>query len=138
MAERHKNELHIKIQNGKLAPPVPTAVARSNNNMRPLYKPVIKNPMNDFLRRKEEYARNKAKGKGFFNNPISKPKKDDLSEIDEHLNKIRMKNYNNRKVLNLYDPNALKKKQNEVNTSSSGANSRQKRIAALKVNLLSV
>lgn len=47
-------------------PATPVSRPNSNNN-----KPVVKNPvLDDYNRRKEEFERNKARGKAVFNNPI--------------------------------------------------------------------
>ena len=68
--------------------------------------------------------KNKARGKGFLNNPlVNRPplavKKDEKSIYEERLKQIRQKNFNNRKSL-------LQDKQEDPN-------SRLMRLAALKV-----
>ncbi len=94
-------------------------------------KPVIKkSPLaNDFAKRKEEFARNKAKGRGVFNPLIPKPpsvKRDENSDYEEKLRRIRLQNYNNRRILINYD-----KKKSSIDLSLDN-NNRLKRINALR------
>ena len=104
--------------------------ARHNSNLKLNHnaakKPIIvrNSQADDFMRRKEEFIKNRARGKGFLNNPlVNKPplaaKKDEKSMYEERLKQIRQKNFNNRKSL-------LQDRQEDPN-------SRLMRLAALKV-----
>jgi hypothetical protein len=82
------------------SPAAPVCASRVAN------KPLIKNQVADeYLKRKEEMARNKARGRGVLNSPYSpKPpivKRDEKSIYEEQLRKIRLQNYNNRRAVNL-------------------------------------
>ena len=101
----------------------------------PAHKPVIKNPIaNEFLKRKEEFARNKAKGNAQYA-ILAKPpqvKRDDKTIYEEKLRKIRLQNYNNRRLLNLNNEpskNSIKRNQNPIEPDH-----RIKKMEALKVN----
>lgn len=91
--------------------PTPPVVSRQNsnnnnlNNNKNAKTPAFKNSFSrEYKRRKEEFERNRARGKAINNNIfIAKPplvKKDEKSVYEENLRKIRLNNYNNRKVIN--------------------------------------
>ena len=93
-------------------------------------KPIIKkSPLaNDYAKRKEEFARNKARGRGVFNPLIPKPpsvKRDENSDYEEKLRRIRLQNYNNRRIVVNND------KKSSIDISMDN-NNRLKRINALR------
>lgn len=95
------------------------------------HKPVIKNPISDeFLRRKEEFARNKARGHNHY--PLlAKPplaRRDEKSIYEEKLRKIRLQNYNNKRLLNVEDGSNGQVKKNPIEPDN-----RIKKMEALKV-----
>lgn len=110
--------------------PPPPIISRQNSNNR---KPMKSSFSNEYKRRKEEFERNRARGKGINNNIlVAKPpilKKDEKSVYEENLRKIRLKNYNNRKSFNVNtkaEPEINDKKEDELH------NARIDRISALK------
>jgi hypothetical protein len=102
--------------------------SKLKNNKRPVV--VVKNSnADDFIRRKEEFLKNQARGKGFLNNPlVARPpsaaivKKDEKFLYEEKLKEIRLKNFNNRKVI-------------YRNQNQDESYNRMKHIAALRVRL---
>ena len=124
------------------------AINNNNGPIRAVKSPIIKTPAaSSFQRRKEEYAKNKARGQGLLNNPLLvRPplaKKTPEFEYEEKLRKIREKNYNNRKAV---PSNSRSKDNSEEMRAQSPAKSiskqdfnsffqdnRLRRIAALKV-----
>ncbi len=93
------------------------------------YKPVVNNsPASEFVRRREEFERNRARGKGLINNPlVARPpiyKKDVKSSYEEKLRQIRFQNYNNRRFI---ANEASKRKSVECSDNQN------KKIAALRV-----
>jgi hypothetical protein len=119
-----------RAQKPNPSPRVLNNIINSNNSNRNNHKPVIKGSplVNDFVKRKEEFARNKARGKGLFNPLVPKPpqvRRDENSDYEEKLRRIRLKNYNNRRLLLNQD----KKKSIDLSMEN---NIRLKRIAALK------
>ena len=121
-----QEQIANKIAPISRASPVPAARANIP------YKPVIKNPVsnNDFVRRKEEYQRNKARG--YNHHPVlAKPpivKRDEKSIYEEKLRKIRLQNYNNRRLLNVDNDAKNMSKKNFIE-----ADHRIKKMEALKV-----
>ncbi len=96
------------------------------------HKPVIKGPIsNEFLRRKEEFERNKARGHNHY--PLlAKPpmaRRDEKSIYEEKLRKIRLQNYNNKRLLNLDQEQKGQMKKNPLIEPDN----RIKRMEALKV-----
>lgn len=87
---------------------------------------------NDFKQRKEHYLKNKARGHGAINHPLAgrhpiiAPRKDEKSDYEEKLRKIREQNYNQRKVLNNARSDAYKRIENN-------REARVQRIDALRV-----
>lgn len=85
---------------------------RSENYYNPNLGPrnsAVSNSASDFKKRKEEYLKNKAKAQG-VNNPLAgrananrtpvikaNEKRDEKSDYEERLRRIRMQNFNNRK-----------------------------------------
>ena len=93
------------------------------------YKPVVNNsPASEFVRRREEFERNRARGKGLINNPlVARPtvyKNDVKSSYEEKLRQIRFQNYNNRRLI---ANEASKRKSVECSDNQN------KKIAALRV-----
>jgi len=96
------------------------------------YRPSVVNnsPGSEFARRREEFERNRAKGKGLINNPlVARPplyKNDVKSSYEEKLRQIRFQNYNNRRSI---ANEASKRKSMECSDNQN------KKIAALRVYL---
>ncbi len=115
--------------------PSPPVISRQNSNNSSRKRAANKSYFSkEYQRRKEEFERNRARGKAINNNILmAKPpilKKDEKSEYEENLRKIRLRNYNNRKALNLFnnkDSDSMEKENfDELN------NVRNDRIAALR------
>lgn len=90
--------LKPKISQAPDSPLKPTPPPMPRN----VQKPIIKESINDeFIKRKAEFARNKARGKGLLNNPlVAKPpqvRRDEKSLYEDKLRKIRLQNYNKKK-----------------------------------------
>lgn len=74
----------------------------SNNNIQKKPSAIRNSPAYDFKRRKEEFLANQARGKAAGNYPfLGRPpiigKRDEKSDYEDKLRKIRNANYNNRK-----------------------------------------
>ena len=109
----------------------------SNNNIQKKSSAVRNSPAYDFKRRKEEFLANQARGKAAANHPLIGrhpiiSKKDDKSDYEDKLRKIRNANYNNRKPISngkvVYKAEAAR--QIIVNR-----NNRMQKIQALKVTI---
>ena len=87
----------------KPTPTPPPVASRQNlrNQIKP--KPEVKNSVaSDYKRRREEFERNRARGKGINNNLFVRPpvqKRDEKSVYEENLRRIRLRNYNSRKPI---------------------------------------
>lgn len=132
ISNRLKEPSPSPVQNYRPSPsPIPRQI--SNNQIN---KAVNKNKaaIDEYLKRKEEFARNKARGKAFFDNPISaRPpvaKKDEKSAYEEKLKQIRRQNYRSRKPISKIIDNEISRQSIE---KQSYVNNRMKRVAALKV-----
>ena len=124
-----QDQIGNKIAPVRASPVPPVPASRASH----AHKPVIKNPVsnNDFARRKDEYQRNKARGNAHY--PVlAKPpmaRRDEKSIYEEKLRKIRLQNYNNRRLLmNIDNDPKNGNKQNPFEVDH-----RLKRMEALKV-----
>ncbi len=80
-------------------PPVIAGPRKSNNNSP--FEPIVKN---EFMKRREEFERNRMRGKGIMQNPlVPRPppykRNNENAAMEEQLRKIRLQNFNNRKML---------------------------------------
>jgi hypothetical protein len=118
--------------------PVLRPKSSASNQQRPTYR---NHYLNDYLRRKKQFELNKARGKGLLNNPIlarspspsASPvaiKRDEKEDYEEKLEKVRLKNYYNRKLMLNQSPPKLV---NNIKTKEAALENRLKRVAALKV-----
>ena len=115
--------------------PTPPVISRQNSGNSNRKYSANKNYFSkEYQRRKEEFERNRARGKGLNNNIfMAKPpilKKDEKSQYEENLRKIRLRNYNNRKALNLF--NNKNSDSIEKESIDESNNIRNDRIAALR------
>jgi hypothetical protein len=140
-----QEQIFKQLRNGFVKPsPSPMPAMRQNSNKNNNKAPVIvkRSYMDEFKKRREEFERNRMKGKGLINNNNFLPRpprpdayrRDEKSALEERLRQIRMQNLNNRKMFNreVENKQIINNKKSEV-ADSYEDNNRIKKIAALRV-----
>ena len=122
-------------------PPAMRQQISNSNQVQPRPPVIKKSNLDEFLRRKEEFERNRMRGKGLAQNPlVPKPPayKRNNESMEEQLRRIRLQNFNSKKaLLKEFDDKLANNNRNNgfrKEIADSANNNSIKKLAALRVN----